>query len=117
MRRQPLAPFTTSTLQQTAFAKFGFSAKQTMMLAQQLYETGLITYMRTDSVNLSQESIAAAREKIKKSFGNNYLDKSPRIYKTKSKSAQEAHEAIRSTSPDTEPEKSTLWLHGLLELI
>jgi len=104
MRRQPLAPFTTSTLQQTAFAKFGFSAKQTMMLAQQLYETGLITYMRTDSVNLSQESIAAAREKIKKSFGNNYLDKSPRIYKTKSKSAQEAHEAIRSTSPDTEPE-------------
>ena len=104
MRRQPLAPFTTSTLQQTAFAKFGFSAKQTMMLAQQLYETGLITYMRTDSVNLSRESIAAAREKIQKLFGNNYLEKSPRIYKTKSKSAQEAHEAIRSTSPDAEPE-------------
>src|SRR3989344_5255720 len=104
MRRQPLAPFTTSTLQQTAFAKFGFSAKQTMMLAQQLYETGLITYMRTDSVNLSQESIAAAREKIGKTFGNNYLTPLPRIYKTKSKSAQEAHEAIRSTSPDAEPE-------------
>ena len=104
MRRQPLAPFTTSTLQQTAFAKFGFSAKQTMMLAQQLYETGLITYMRTDSVNLSRESIAAAREKIQKLFGNNYLEKSPRIYKTKSKSAQEAHEAIRSTLPDAEPE-------------
>jgi len=104
MRRQPLAPFTTSTLQQTAFAKFGFSAKQTMMLAQQLYETGLITYMRTDSVNLSQESISAAREKIGKTFGNNYLAPLPRIYKTKLKSAQEAHEAIRSTSPDAEPE-------------
>ncbi len=104
IKRQPSAPFITSTLQQTAFAKFGFSAKQTMMLAQQLYETGLITYMRTDSVNLSTESIAAAREKIGKTFGNNYLTQSPRIYKTKSKSAQEAHEAIRPASPDTEPE-------------
>ncbi|MDO8574720.1 MAG: type I DNA topoisomerase [bacterium] len=104
IKRQPLAPFTTSTLQQTAFAKFGFSAKQTMMLAQQLYETGLITYMRTDSVNLSKESIAAARGKIQKLFGNGYFEESPRIYKTKSKSAQEAHEAIRSTSPDIEPE-------------
>ncbi len=104
VKRQPLAPFITSTLQQTAFAKFGFSAKQTMMLAQQLYETGLITYMRTDSVNLSLESIAAAREKIGKLFGNNYITPTPRIYKTKSKLAQEAHEAIRPTTPDTEPE-------------
>ena len=104
VKRQPLPPFTTSTLQQTAFAKFGFSAKQTMMLAQGLYETGLITYMRTDSVNLSLSSIAAAREKIEKTFGNNYLAPSPRIYKTKSKLAQEAHEAVRPTSPDTEPE-------------
>lgn len=103
-RRQPLPPFITSTLQQTAFSKFGYSAKQTMMLAQGLYETGLITYMRTDSVNLSQESVAAAREKIIKIFGANYLAPAPRIYKTKSKLAQEAHEAIRPTSPDTEPE-------------
>lgn len=104
VKKQPLPPFTTSTLQQTAFAKFGFSAKQTMMFAQQLYETGLITYMRTDSVNLSAESIIAAREKIGKIFGNNYLTESPRVYKTKSKLAQEAHEAVRPTSPDTDPE-------------
>lgn len=105
LKRQPLPPFTTSTLQQTAFSKFGFSAKQTMMLAQQLYETGLITYMRTDSVNLSKESIEAAREKIEKTLGNNYLAEAPRIYKTKSKSAQEAHEAIRPTSAEIEPEQ------------
>lgn len=105
MKRQPLAPFTTSTLQQTAFAKFGFSAKQTMMIAQQLYEIGLITYMRTDSVNLSPESIAAAREKIQKLFGNSYQVLAPRIYKTKSKLAQEAHEAIRPASPGAEPEQ------------
>jgi len=103
-RRQPLPPFTTSTLQQTAWAWFGFGAKQTMLLAQQLYETGLITYMRTDSFNLSKESIAAAFEKIKKDFGNNYLAMAPRIYKTKSKTAQEAHEAIRPTAPDKNPE-------------
>ena len=103
-RRQPLPPFTTSTLQQTAFSKFGFGAKQTMVIAQQLYETGLITYMRTDSVNLSRESIAAARQSLEKTFGGNYLAPSPRVYKTKSKLAQEAHEAIRPTSPDTEPE-------------
>ncbi len=103
-RRQPLPPFTTSTLQQTAWAWFGFGAKQTMLLAQQLYETGLITYMRTDSFNLSKESIAAAFEKIKKDFGNDYLPTTPRIYKTKSKTAQEAHEAIRPTAPDKGPE-------------
>ena len=103
-RRQPLPPFTTSTLQQTAWAWFGFGAKQTMLLAQQLYETGLITYMRTDSFNLSKESIAAAFEKIKKDFGNNYLAMAPRIYKTKSKTAQEAHEAIRPTEPNRDPE-------------
>ncbi len=102
-RRQPLPPFTTSTLQQTAWAWFGFGAKQTMLLAQQLYETGLITYMRTDSFNLSKESIAAAFEKIKKDFGNDYLATAPRIYKTKSKTAQEAHEAIRPTAPNRDP--------------
>ncbi len=105
MRRQPLAPFTTSTLQQTAFSKFGFGAKQTMVIAQQLYETGLITYMRTDSVNLSKESVDAAFKKIKSLFGDKYLVGAPRIYKTKSKLAQEAHEAIRPTSPDAEPEQ------------
>ena len=103
--RQPLPPFTTSTLQQTAFSRFGFGAKQTMVIAQQLYETGLITYMRTDSLNLSRESLLAAREKIEKMFGSNYLELSPRIYKTKSKLAQEAHEAIRPTSPGTEPKQ------------
>lgn len=102
-RRQPLPPFTTSTLQQTAWAWFGFGAKQTMLLAQQLYETGLITYMRTDSFNLSNESITAAYQKIKKDFGNDYLAAAPRIYKTKSKTAQEAHEAIRPTAPSKDP--------------
>jgi len=103
VRRRPLPPFTTSTLQQTAWAWFGFGAKQTMLLAQQLYETGLITYMRTDSFNLSKESIAAAFEKIKKDFGNDYLATTPRIYKIKSKTAQEAHEAIRPTEPNRDP--------------
>ncbi|MEK7134898.1 MAG: type I DNA topoisomerase, partial [Patescibacteria group bacterium] len=102
-RRQPLPPFITSTLQQTAWAWFGFGAKQTMLLAQQLYETGLITYMRTDSFNLSKESIAAAYQKIKKDFGNDYLATVPRIYKIKSKTAQEAHEAIRPTAPNRDP--------------
>ena len=103
-RRQPLPPFITSTLQQTAWSWFGFGAKQTMLLAQQLYETGLITYMRTDSLNLSKDSVATAHEKIKKDFGENYLPATPRIYKTKSKTAQEAHEAIRPTAPEKDPE-------------
>ncbi len=102
-RRQPLPPFTTSTLQQTAFSKFGFGAKQTMVIAQQLYETGFITYMRTDSVNLSLISIAAAFKEIEKIFGKEYLLMSPRIFKTKSKSAQEAHEAVRPTEPARNP--------------
>ncbi|KKS73494.1 MAG: topoisomerase I protein [Candidatus Azambacteria bacterium GW2011_GWB1_42_72] len=104
-KRQPLAPFTTSTLQQTAWSWFGYGAKQTMMLAQQLYETGLITYMRTDSLNVSQEALAVAAEKIKNDFGNNYLATAPRIYKTRSKTAQEAHEAVRPTNPESNPEE------------
>jgi len=120
-KRQPLPPFTTSTLQQTAWAWFGFSAKQTMLFAQQLYETGLITYMRTDSVNLSKEAIAAAFKKIKTDFGENYSATTPRIYKTKSKIAQEAHEAIRPTMPDKDPEtlkeKLTPQQHKLYDLI
>ena len=104
LRRQPLPPFTTSTLQQTAFTRFGFGAKQTMVLAQQLYETGLITYMRTDSLNLSNESLLEANQKIDKMLGHKYLLPAPRIFKTKSKSAQEAHEAIRPTSANADPE-------------
>ena len=104
-KRQPLAPFTTSTLQQTAWSWFGYGAKQTMMLAQQLYETGLITYMRTDSLNVSQEALAVVAEKIKNDFGNNYLATAPRIYKTRSKTAQEAHEAVRPTNPESNPEE------------
>lgn len=91
--RHPAAPFTTSTLQQEAGRKLGFSVSQTMMLAQRLYESGYITYMRTDSQNLSAQAIAAAKEEIVKLFGTEYSN--VRNYKTKSKGAQEAHEAIR----------------------
>ena len=97
-------PFTTSTLQQTAFQRLRFSAKQTMMLAQRLYEQGFITYMRTDSLNLSQDALASAAIWIEKNLGKKYLLESPRIYKTKSKSAQEAHEAIRPTEASRTPE-------------
>lgn len=97
VRRFPYAPFTTSTLQQTAANKLGMSAKKTMMLAQGLYEHGLISYMRTDSVNLSTQAIEAARAYIGNFIGKPYLPDSPRIYKSKSKNAQEAHEAIRVT--------------------
>lgn len=102
--RNPSAPFTTSTLQQAAINSLGFSAKQTMMSAQKLYEIGLITYMRTDSFNLSLESMMAAKKSIEKNFGKNYALESPRFFKTKSKGAQEAHEAIRPTDPEKTPE-------------
>lgn len=102
-QRTPAAPYTTSTLQQDAINKLGWSAKQTMMVAQKLYEVGLITYMRTDSVNLSMESMIAARKTIENTFGEKYALKSPRFYKTKSKGAQEAHEAIRPTDPQKDP--------------
>lgn len=105
-KRNPYAPFTTSTLQQDAVRKLGFSAKKTMMIAQKLYEgvsingtmVGLITYMRTDSTNLSVEALDESRRFIEEHYGDKYLPKSARIYKTKSKNAQEAHEAIRPTS-------------------
>ena len=103
--RNPSAPFTTSTLQQAAISSFGFSAKQTMMAAQKLYEQGYITYMRTDSMNLSLESLMSARKLIEKKFGKQYSLESPRYFKTKSKSAQEAHEAIRPTDPEKTPEE------------
>ncbi len=111
-RRQPAAPFITSTLQQEAARKLGFSAKRAMMAAQHLYEgidlgseghVGLITYMRTDSVNIAQEAQAEAREFIEKTFGKEYVPGSPRQYKSK-KGAQEAHEAIRPTSVLRRPE-------------
>jgi DNA topoisomerase-1 len=94
-RRNPYAPFTTSTLQQDAFSRLGFSAKQTMRVAQGLYEDGYITYMRTDSLNISNDAIAAMRKYAQMKFGKESLPDSPRIYKAKSKNAQEAHEAIR----------------------
>lgn len=111
-KKKPIGPFTTSTLQQTASNKLGFSTKETMMLAQQLYEgiplenkeaIGLITYMRTDSTSLSKEAVAVARDYIVKEYGKDYLPGKPASYKTKSKSAQEAHESIRPTFPDRSP--------------
>jgi DNA topoisomerase-1 len=102
--RNPSAPFTTSTLQQAAISSLGWSAKQTMMTAQKLYEEGYITYMRTDSMNLSLESLMSARKIITKEFGKDYALESPRYYKTKSKGAQEAHEAIRPTDPEKLPD-------------
>jgi DNA topoisomerase I len=95
-KRSPTAPFTTSTLQQEAARKFGFSVKQTMVLAQKLYEAGVITYMRTDSLYISKEAQTSIHSYINKTFGKDYL--APRVYKTKSAGAQEAHEAIRPTN-------------------
>ncbi|RLA08350.1 MAG: type I DNA topoisomerase [Gammaproteobacteria bacterium] len=101
-KRYPSPPFTTSTMQQQAIGKLGFSALKTMMVAQQLYEgingqTGLITYMRTDSLNLSSDAITSFRDFVTKKYGNDYIPDKPNYYKTKSKNAQEAHEAIRPT--------------------
>ncbi|MBI4039768.1 type I DNA topoisomerase [Candidatus Daviesbacteria bacterium] len=98
VRRYPAPPFTTSTLQQAGSNKLGMSAKKTMMVAQYLYEHGLITYMRTDSVNLSTQAISQARSYIEQHIGKAYLPTAPKYYKTKSKVAQEAHEAIRPTN-------------------
>ena len=114
LKKTPPPPFTTSTLQQEAGRKLGFSVKQTMVVAQQLYEgvslgkgqgqSGLITYMRTDSVNLSQKALADCSETIEKLYGREYVLSEPRKYKTKSKAAQEAHEAIRPTEVSRTPE-------------
>lgn len=114
VKKYPAPPYTTSTLQQDANAKLGMSTKQTMMAAQQLYEginlgkkdgtVGLITYMRTDSVNLSMESLIASRKLIESKFGKEFALDSPRYFKNKSKNAQEAHEAIRPTFPERDPE-------------
>jgi len=111
-KRNPAAPFTTSTLQQEASRKLGFTTKRTMMVAQQLYEgvdigggetAGLITYMRTDSVNLAEEAIAGIRQLITEKYGADQVPKEPRSFKTKSKNAQEAHEAVRPTLAQQTP--------------
>jgi len=104
VRRHPAPPFTTSTLQQEAARKCGFGAKKTMQIAQKLYEEGLITYMRTDGVTVSQDAIGEAREHIAKAYGKPYMPPAPRLYKTKSKNAQEAHEAIRPTDVTRTPD-------------
>lgn len=112
-RRSPAPPFITSTLQQEAARKFRFTAKRTMMIAQQLYEgisignvgtTGLITYMRTDSVRVSGEAVTGAREQVKNLFGSEYIPDSPRAYRNR-KGAQDAHEAVRPTRLELTPEK------------
>jgi DNA topoisomerase-1 len=115
VRRNPNPPFTTSTLQQEASRKLGFGAQQTMRVAQQLYEgvdiggetVGLITYMRTDGVQMAREAIHGIRDHVKSAFGANYLPAAPREYSTKAKNAQEAHEAIRPTDVDRRPEDMT----------
>ncbi len=119
-QRHPYAPFTTSTLQQEASRKLHFSAKQTMMHAQKLYEgvnigketVGLITYMRTDSVVIGSDAIQEAREVIKDSFGAKYVPAAPKVYKTKSKGAQEAHEAVRPSSFKRSPDSVKQYLNA-----
>ncbi|CAN1208909.1 type I DNA topoisomerase [Tumidithrix helvetica PCC 7403] len=105
--RKPSPPFTTSTLQQEANRKLRLSARDTMRVAQALYEQGYITYMRTDSVNLSQQAISAARQCVEQMYGANYLSPKPRQYSTKSKGAQEAHEAIRPAGETFRTPKQT----------
>jgi len=128
-KRRPAPPFITSTLQQDASRKLRFSAQKTMRTAQTLYEgielngqtEGLITYMRTDSVTLSNDALADIRRQILEQFGQDYVPEKPNFYKTKSKNAQEAHEAIRPTSANREPKKIKQYLNNdqfrLYELI
>ena len=129
VRRNPQPPFTTSTLQQEASRKLGFGASKTMRTAQKLYEgvelggetVGLITYMRTDGIQLSQEAIDGARRLLESEYGSAYLPKSPRIYKSKQKNAQEAHEAVRPTDLARRPNAMRAYLDAdemkLYELI
>jgi DNA topoisomerase-1 len=117
-RRNPQPPFTTSTLQQEASRKLGFGASRTMRLAQQLYEgvdlggqtVGLITYMRTDGVQIASEAIAEARQLIQSRYGPSYLPEAPRQYTSKAKNAQEAHEAVRPTDMSRAPDQLSRWL-------
>lgn len=107
-KKYPNPPFTTSTLQQAAASRMGFTPKRTMRIAQDLYESGYITYMRTDSVNLSPQAVSATRKYIEEKFGKNYLPASARHYKVRSRLAQEAHEAIRPTKITIESSQLTL---------
>ena len=100
---RPYPPFTTSTLQQESVRKLGYAARRTMQVAQRLYENGFITYMRTDSTTLSGEAISAARNLITQEFGSEFVPAEPRVYKTKVKNAQEAHEAIRPAGSEFQP--------------
>jgi DNA topoisomerase-1 len=115
LHRTPAPPFTTSTLQQEAARRLGFTVSQTMMVAQHLYENGLITYMRTDSVNLSKLCIGATKEEILKEYGEEYLH--TRNFQTKSKGAQEAHEAIRPTYMNQAKIEGTVQERRLYDLI
>lgn len=115
LHRSPAPPFTTSTLQQEAARKLGFTVSQTMMVAQRLYENGLITYMRTDSVNLSKLCIGATKELITKEYGEKYAQ--PRNFQTKAKGAQEAHEAIRPTYMENMKIEGTVQERRLYDLI
>lgn len=130
VKRNAPAPFTTSVMQQTASSRLGFSPKKTMMLAQKLYEgiegnkeeglVGLITYMRTDSTRVSAEAISSAREFIKENYGDEYLPEQPKIFKSKKKNTQDAHEAIRPTDVNRKPEQMKKLgkdLHALYDLI
>ncbi len=120
IKRSPYPPFTTSTLQQAASNLFGWSAKRTMQVAQSLYEKGLITYHRTDSTNLAIEAVNAVRKFIGERYGEKYVPGTPKFYKTKSKVAQEAHEAIRPAKVWEETEKTAVANHDeekLYELI
>ena len=118
VRRNPQPPFTTSTLQQEASRKLGMSASRTMQIAQKLYEginiggetVGLITYMRTDGVQMSRESVASIREVIQGAFGPRFLPQAPREYKTRAKNAQEAHEAVRPTDAARAPKEMSRYL-------
>jgi DNA topoisomerase-1 len=120
VKRHPPPPFTTSTLQQEASRKLGFGAQQTMRLAQQLYEgvdiggetTGLITYMRTDGVQMAQEAVASIREHVNGVYGSDYLPTAPREYQSKIKNAQEAHEAIRPTEVARTPDEAARFLNN-----
>jgi DNA topoisomerase I len=123
-RRNPPPPFTTAKLQQEAANRLGFTAKKTMTLAQRLYEgvelgeegaVGLITYMRTDSVRLSGEAVAAVRDHIAATYGKDHLPDEPNVYRTKQKSAQEAHEAVRPTSLEWTPDRVEPYLEAVGE--
>lgn len=107
VKRNPQAPYTTSTLQQDAYRRLGYGTRRTMGIAQKLYEAGLISYMRTDSVALSAQALASIKNTLTKEYGKQYVLPKARVHKTKSRGAQEAHEAIRPTNPGLLPEQVT----------